>query len=165
MLQKDSKQYYKAKIIYKQTNCGILASCYVGYWFATQGVLIELHKFWFCHDDLMCCVGGTNMKYAFDRPTLPSIWHVQVGTNLIQIEVVALEEAGSLLLEELRCLVVNQVGDDIFAFMNHLFARALWNLFGDGTFAHAYKPLDLDVWPKSRNGKKIIHFAWELSIM
>ncbi len=59
---------------------------------AAEGVLIELHKFWFCHDDLMHCVGGTNMKYAFDRPTLPSLWLVQVGTYFIQIEVVALEE-------------------------------------------------------------------------
>jgi len=32
------------------------------------------------------------MKYALDRPTLPSLWLVQVGTYLIQIEVVALEE-------------------------------------------------------------------------
>jgi hypothetical protein len=30
-LQKDIKHYYKAKIISKQTNHGILAPCYVGY--------------------------------------------------------------------------------------------------------------------------------------
>ncbi len=30
-LQKNSKHYYKAKIISKQINRGILASCYVGY--------------------------------------------------------------------------------------------------------------------------------------
>jgi hypothetical protein len=32
---------------------------------------------------------------------------------------------------------------------------ALWNLFGDGTSTLVYKPLDPNVWPKSRNGKKI----------
>jgi hypothetical protein len=70
-LQKGTKHYYKAKIISTQTNHGILPSCYVGYWFVAKGVSIELHKFWFCHDDLLCCVGGTSKKYAFDRPTLP----------------------------------------------------------------------------------------------
>jgi hypothetical protein len=46
----------------------------------------------------MCCVRGTSKKYAFDMHALPSLWHVQEGTNLIQIEVVALEEVGFLLL-------------------------------------------------------------------
>jgi len=45
----------------------------------------------------MCCVGGTNKKYALDRLALPSLWHVQAGINFIQIEVVALEEVGFLL--------------------------------------------------------------------
>jgi hypothetical protein len=47
------------------------------------------------------------MKYAFNRPTLPSLWHVQVGINFNQTEVVALEEVGFLLLEKPRCLLVN----------------------------------------------------------
>jgi len=34
--------------------------------------------------------GGTSRKYALDKPTLPSLWHVQVGTDLTQIEVVLL---------------------------------------------------------------------------
>jgi len=44
-LQKDTKHYYKAIIISKQTNHGIFALCYVGYWSIAQGVSIELHKF------------------------------------------------------------------------------------------------------------------------
>jgi hypothetical protein len=55
------------------------------------------------------------MKYALDRPTLPSFWPMQVGTNFTQIEVVALEEVGFLLSKKLRCPFVNQVEDDIFA--------------------------------------------------
>jgi len=69
-LQKSIKHYYKTIIISKQTNHGIPVWCYVGYWFATKGVSIELHKFWFCHDDLLRRVGRTSKKYAFDRLAL-----------------------------------------------------------------------------------------------
>jgi hypothetical protein len=41
---------------------------------ATKGVSIELHKFWFCYDDLLHCVGRTNKKYALDTLILPSLW-------------------------------------------------------------------------------------------
>ncbi len=75
-LQKDIKHYYKAKIISKQINHGIFSPCYVGYWFVTKGVSIELHKFWFCHDDLICCVGRINEKYALDKLILLSFWSV-----------------------------------------------------------------------------------------
>jgi hypothetical protein len=82
-----------------------------------QGVSIELHKFWFCHDDLMRCVGGTSRKYALNRPALLSLCLVQEGTDLTQIEMVALEEVGFLLSEKPRCPLINLVGDDIFAFV------------------------------------------------
>jgi hypothetical protein len=50
--------------------------------------------------------------------------------------------------------------------MNQPFACAPWNLFGDGNSTHVYKLLDLDVWPKSRNGKKICHpDMFKLSIL
>jgi hypothetical protein len=58
-------------------------------------------------------VGRTRKKYAFDRPALPSLWHVQKGINLTQIEVVALEEVGFLLLEKPKYPLVNMVGDNI----------------------------------------------------
>jgi hypothetical protein len=61
----------------------------------------------------MRCVGGTSKKYALDRPTLPSLWLVQEGTNLTQIEVVALEEVSFLLLEKLIRPLINPIGDDI----------------------------------------------------
>jgi len=47
-------------------------------------------------------VGGTRKKYALYRPTLPSKWPLQGGTYLIQIEVVALEEAGYFALGEAK---------------------------------------------------------------
>jgi hypothetical protein len=39
-------------------------------------------------------------------------------------------------------------------------------LFGDDISAHVYKPLDLNVWPKSRNGRKIhLPNIFKLSIL
>jgi hypothetical protein len=32
------------------------------------------------------------MKYALDRPTLLSLWHVQAGTYLTQIDVVGIRK-------------------------------------------------------------------------
>jgi hypothetical protein len=95
-----------------------------------------------------------------------SLWLVQVRTNFIQIEVVALEEDGFLLSKKPTCPLINQVGDDISAPMNQPSICALQNLFGNGTFAHVYKPLFLNAWPKSRIGKKICHpNTFKLSIL
>jgi hypothetical protein len=77
-----------------------------------KGALIKVQRFWFCHDGLNHCLGKTSRKYAFDRPTLLSLWHVQARINLIQIEVVTLEEASFLFLKKARCPLVNQVGDN-----------------------------------------------------
>ncbi len=138
-LQKDIKHYYKAIIIHKQTNCGILDLCYVGYCSTTQGLSMELHNFWFCHDDLMHCVGRTRKKYVLDRLALLSLWHVQARINLTQIKVVALEEDGFLFSEKPRCSLINQVGDDISTLVNHPSECAPQNLFGNGIFTHIYK--------------------------
>ncbi len=115
-LQKDIKHYYKAKFS-KQTDCGIPTSCYVGYYSATHGLSIELHKFWFFHDDIMHCVGGTSTKYALNKLALPSLWLVHKRTYFIQIEVVALE-VGFLLLEKPRCPFVNPIGNNISTHVN-----------------------------------------------
>ncbi len=66
----------------------------------------------------MHCVGETSMKYACNRPALPSLWPMQARIDFILTEVVALEEDGFLLSEKPRCRIINQVGDDIFALMN-----------------------------------------------
>ncbi len=79
---------------------------------------------------------------------------------------VASEEVDFLLSKKRKCPLVNQVGDNNFALVNQPFTCAPRNLFGDGPFAHVYKPLDLDVWPKTRNGKKICHLGmFKLSIV
>jgi hypothetical protein len=91
---------------------------------------------------------------------------MQERRNLIQIEVVALEEAGFLFSKKSRCPLVNPIGDDIFTSMKQPPECAPWKLFGNGTSTLVYKPLDLDVWPKSRNGKKICCLGiFKLSIL
>jgi hypothetical protein len=106
------------------------------------------------------------MKYALDRPTLLSLWLVQEGTNFTQIEVVALKEVGFLLSEKPRYPLINPVGDNMFTPVNQPPSCAPWNLFGDGICTPIYKPLDPNVWPKSRNGKKIHHpNTFKLSIL
>jgi hypothetical protein len=50
---------------------------------------------------------GTNRKYALDRLALPSLWPMQVGINLIQIEVVASEKVGFLFSKKPRCPLIN----------------------------------------------------------
>ncbi len=81
------------KITVRKPVHGIPSPCYDGLWSDLKGSAPIYHKFWFCVDDLICYVGGTGKKYCVDRPLVPLMWLVQVGTNLIQFEVIALEEA------------------------------------------------------------------------
>ncbi len=45
-------------------------------------------------DDLSHYVSGTMQKYVVVRPSMPTIWLFQEGTNLIQKEVITLKEVG-----------------------------------------------------------------------
>jgi hypothetical protein len=38
-------------------------------------------------------VGGIAQKFTIVRPTVPTVWPIQEGTNLTQKEVITLEEA------------------------------------------------------------------------
>jgi hypothetical protein len=125
-LQKDTKHYYKAKIISKITDRGIFAPCYVGNWSVVKSAAIELHKFWFYHDDHNRCVGGTKRKYAIGRSIVPFIWHVQEGNNLIEDEVTTLKKLGFLLSKKLMCNPRNVFGDDAFVLVNKLVDANAW---------------------------------------
>jgi len=57
------------------------------------GAPFNLHKFWFCADDMNCYMGGTKHRYVMDRPVVTLIWHVQKGTNLSHNDVKTLKEA------------------------------------------------------------------------
>jgi len=99
----DTKHYYKAKIISRGKERGILAPCYVGNWSVSKGVGIELQKFWFCHDDQSHCVKNTKRKYTIRRFIVPSLWHVQEGTNLTQDEMITLKDASFFFSEKPKC--------------------------------------------------------------
>jgi len=43
---------------FKKKNCGIHPPCYVDNWSVVKGATIELHKFWFRHDNQNCYVKG-----------------------------------------------------------------------------------------------------------
>jgi hypothetical protein len=87
-IQKDSMKHCDAKIIVKEIFCGIPSPCYDGLWFDLKGFAPIRHKFWFYAYDLSPCVGGTRRKYCVNKPLVPSMWPVQVGTYLIQFEVI-----------------------------------------------------------------------------
>ncbi len=38
---------------------------------------------WFCPNNLNCCVSGTMRKYVVVRPSVPIVWLIQEGTDLI----------------------------------------------------------------------------------
>jgi hypothetical protein len=80
---------------------------------------------------------------AFDRPTLLALWHVQEGIDIIQIEVMALEEASFLLSKKPRCPLLNPIGDNISTLVKQPPGCAPWNLFGNGTSTHVYKQASL----------------------
>ncbi len=134
-LQKDTKHYCKAKIISRIIEQGILTPCYVSNWSVARGETIELHKLWFCHDDQSHCVGGIERKYTIDMLVVLSLWHVHEITYLTQYEVMALEEASFILFKKLKC--------------HHR------NLFCYDAYFPINKLMDVDSWPKNRNGKNI----------
>ena len=54
-------------------------------------------QFFFCSDDIERCIKGSRRKWVIpysdthERPPIPTIWLVKIGTNLICSEIVALE--------------------------------------------------------------------------
>ncbi len=134
-IQRDSTKHCDARIITKKTIHGKPNPCYDGLWFDLKGSTSICHKFWFCANDLTCCVRGIGRKYYVDRPLVPSTWLVQVGTDLTHFEVTALEEAGFVLCETCKC--------------------ALWTLFVNEGTNLRNRPVDHEAWPKIHNNKLI----------
>ena len=65
-----------------------------------KGLMKEFHfpnngeyEFWFCPDDIKCCVCG-NMKNVLNWPIVPNTWPVKISTNISKEEVVAFEDVG-----------------------------------------------------------------------
>jgi hypothetical protein len=54
-----------ARIIVRIIVCGIPNPWYNGLWFDLKGFALIRFKFWFCANDLTCCVGGTKKKLTW----------------------------------------------------------------------------------------------------
>ena len=54
----------------------------------------EEYEFWFCPDDIKCCVSGSMKKYVLDWPIVPNTWPVKISTNLSKYKVVTFEDVG-----------------------------------------------------------------------
>ena len=52
------------------------------------------YEFWFCPDDIKCCMSRSKKKYVLDWPIVPNRWPVKIGTDLSREEVLALEDGG-----------------------------------------------------------------------
>ena len=76
------------------------ASTYSGAWRNVRLNREEQMQFFFCSDDIERCVKGSRRKWNIpysdtqERPPVPTVWPVKIGTNLTHSEIVALENAG-----------------------------------------------------------------------
>ena len=52
------------------------------------------YMFWFCLDDIKCCMNDKKKKYVLVWPIVLNTWLVNRGTNLSREEVLALENIG-----------------------------------------------------------------------
>ena len=48
-------------------------------------------EFFFCNDDIECCVKGTKHRWVKSRPDVPNVWPVKIGTNLSRKEILDLK--------------------------------------------------------------------------
>ena len=76
------------------------APTYSGLWRNVKFNREEHMQFIFCSDDIERCVKGSRHKWVIpysdtlEKPPIPTIWSVKIGTNLTHTEIVALENAG-----------------------------------------------------------------------
>ena len=73
---------------------------YNGMWFNYALQRMQRKEFVFCPDDIERCVKGIRRKWVRkfsdhqNKPPIPPVWPVKVGTNLTRQEIFNLENAG-----------------------------------------------------------------------
>lgn len=90
-------QVLSGKACEAQINKGRQATCaptYTGLKKPYGKDTLELTEFWFCPDDIKRCVMGRKKFFVKEWPPVPTVWPIQIGTNLSREEVLALEDAG-----------------------------------------------------------------------
>lgn len=50
------------------------------------------YEYWFCRDDIKCCVNGSKKKYVMEWVIVPSTRPMNIGTNMFKEEVLTLED-------------------------------------------------------------------------
>ena len=76
------------------------APIYSGLWRNVRLNREEQMQFFICADNIERCIKGSYCKSVIpysdtlERPPIPTIWPIKIGTNLTRSEIVALENAG-----------------------------------------------------------------------
>ena len=89
-------------------------------------------KFFFCSDDIERCIKGSRCKWVIpysdtqERPPIPTIWPVKIGTNLTCSKIVALGNAGFQLPQRER-VPLNQSFNSFALPMDFLSLQVLEN--------------------------------------
>ncbi len=113
----------KARINLYKSISGTHVPCYLGFWVWYQNGSLEHHKHWFCPNDLSHCVSGIAQKFAIVRPTIPTIWHIQESTSLIQKEMIILENVGFSFISYIKTML------EVYLASNMLFQAILCACF------------------------------------
>ena len=93
-----TKKKYTAQIVLHGKSTPV--PTYSGLWRNVKFNREKHMQFFFCSDDIERCVKGSRRKWVIpysdtlERPPIPTIWPVKIGTNLTHSEIVALENAG-----------------------------------------------------------------------
>jgi hypothetical protein len=136
------------RIITKSIAIGVHAPIYFDLPFQFWGAPFKFHNFWFCANDMNCCMGGMKHRNIVERLTVLSIWHVQGGTNFSHDEVKVLEEVR---------FVIN-IQQPILP----------WTLFAGKSFFLINWLTNVMSCPKTQNGKHVwqpftmskLHYNW-----
>jgi hypothetical protein len=54
----------------------------------------KVMEFFFCNDDIECCIKGTKWRWVKSRPDVPNVWPVKIDINLSRKEILNLERVG-----------------------------------------------------------------------
>jgi hypothetical protein len=93
-----TKKKCTARIV--TNNKSVSAPTYTGIWHHYKLQSMKRTDFVFCPDDIERCVKGPRRKWFMpfsvddQKPPIPPIWPVKIGTNLTRSEIFALENAG-----------------------------------------------------------------------
>lgn len=105
-LHAGTKKKCTAKIV--SNNRSTPAPCYTGFWNHYSFTTPRPQKFFFCPDDIERCVKGSRRRWVDwfssteERPPIPLVWPVKLGTKLNDNEIMKLEDAGFQLPQKER---------------------------------------------------------------